>query len=179
MIDHATMLARVRVIVEGTLAVDMASWAGWTEAEERECMVLVLYEMGLRQERQCKARKRALGLFRSWLSPAERSHLVQRREVRVHGSAGGYYAVRPHTGSTARLERHGSRWFVTATYCLHPPDILLPAADIALAHMLLLRTDEPAFLATSNETRRKLWDGDWLKCLNRARREREMGFLDG
>lgn len=95
-----------------------------------------------------KAQQRALRLLRSMLSPAQRKSLEAHGTVLVRGSAGGLYRVRPRGGQTERLD--DAR--VVASYCLHDytEDERMPPADLALAHMLLLAADEPAFLEQAN-----------------------------
>lgn len=156
MIDLVTFLDRVHVLVSGELAFDMASWDGWNKREIYNCTQLALYEIAHQRELKSAARHRALALFRSWLSPDERAQLRVYRRVRVHGSAGGVYDVTPYQGITTRkLEQHGSRWYSVETFCLHDDPGTLPQPDIALAHLLLLKTDEPRFLATANITIRR------------------------
>lgn len=107
------------------------------------------------------------------LQCASRAELRRRGAIVVTGSAGGWYRIDPGAGCAERIERHGRRWFARATYCLHPPDENWPDADVALAQMLLIVTDEPAFLMAANEHRREmLWNGQWLRRLAAARKER-------
>lgn len=170
MISLDVMLERVHAIVDGTLAYDMADWSDWSEQERRDCLALAIYGVEQRIWRTCRARRKSVQLFRSWLTADERACLRQRRCVEVVGSAGGRYRIYPAGGGTTRIERHGTRWYGVARYCFHDPDGELPPADIALAHLLILKTDEPRFLATANATRTDLWDGAWLRRLNARRR---------
>lgn len=172
MVSQDDMLARIDGLLTGRMAWDMCDWSEWTDQEQRDCHVLTIYEARRRVERNSASRRRARRLFASWLTDAERRELKQRRAVTVVGSAGGRYRLRPTGGATASIERRGTRWFALGTYCLHPTELELPHADIALAHLLLLKTDEPAFLREANFYPSQLWDGAWLRRLNAARRER-------
>lgn len=119
--------------------------------------------------------QRARRLLRSYLTKAQRKELRDRRHVRVIGSAGGRYKLYPGTGVAYGCELHGTRWFGVKSYCLHDADRVMPPADVTLGQMLLLLSDEPSFLATANMTDRRswcLWNGEWLRRLNRAKRER-------
>lgn len=74
------------------------------------------------------------------------------------------------------VERHGSREFaVGPTFCLHDPEQVLPPADVSLAHLLMLRTDEPGFVSAANqyESRSMLWNSDWLRRRAHFRRDPE------
>lgn len=160
---------RAQLLADQVLAVDMADWRGWTDAERDGALQVALYI--LRQRNAAGPQRCALDLFRSWLTPRERTELRKLRRVTVTGTAGGRYRIWPNTGLTQRIERHGSRWFGKASYCLHPLE-WVPPADVALAHYLTLKTDEPAFIAAANEHRTQLWDGAYLRRLNAARRAR-------
>lgn len=165
------MAERAAALATGVLAWDMADWTGWTEQEQRDILTLTLYVRKMKDEKRRKAQRRAMSLLRSWLPDPQRQQLRRSRKFKVRGSAGGRYRLYPSTGTTSRIERHGSRDFAVQTFCLHPPDVSLPPADISLAHYLLLVTDEPRFLATANATDRltQLWNGDYLRRLNARR----------
>ena len=164
---------RARAIADGVVAWDMVDWTGWSPIEVRACAEVALLLVRQRNYVAARpARLRALRLFRSWLTPAELEEYRRRRHVTLTGSAGGRYRLLPVTGSAQRVERHGSREYCRATYCLHPVEPV-PPADISLGHYLLLKTDEPAFLEEANASERRLWDGDWLRQLNARRRERK------
>lgn len=166
------IIARVEALAIDALAWDMADWTGWTEQEMADVFALVLYVRQTRDTKRREAQRRAMRLLRSWLPEPQRRQLRRNREFKVQGSAGGRYRLHPNTGTTSRIRRHGKRDFAVATYCLHPPDVDLPPADISLAHYLLIVTDEPRFLATANATDRltQLWNGDYLRRRLRARR---------
>jgi hypothetical protein len=92
----------------------------------------------------------------------------------VEGSAGGTYRVMPYCGQTQRVERHGRRWFAKAAFCYHDKEGELPKADVALAHLLLLKTDEPGFLAAANHRvlGDQLWNRDYIRRLRERRAQR-------
>jgi hypothetical protein len=60
---------------------------------------------------------------------------------------------------------------------LHPEDpAALPAADVSLAQLLLLSADEAEFRSRANREeipRACLWNGEWRRRLNNARRALE------
>lgn len=89
------------------------------------------------------------------------------------------YRIWPRAGLTVRLERHGRYEYDVARYCYHDDAQELPEADVALAHYLLIATDEPAFLTAANEHRRPMqqWDGAWKKRLRAAQRRRAQETL--
>lgn len=70
----------------------------------------------------------------------------------VEGSAGGRYRISP--GTNGNVEYLGPDGDVTARLCAHPELYgdggRLPLADVALAQMLILATDERTFLRTAN-----------------------------
>lgn len=162
------IIERVEGLVTQVFAWDLLDWSGWSQQEKEDVGVLVLYTMQQRNRRRRKGQRVASRLLRSWLPPEQATELRRRRAFTVHGSAGGRYRIYPNTGMTNRIERHGKRDFAVAGYCLHP-DEELPPADIALAHYLLLQTDEPAFLEAANERAFRLWDGEWLRRLRQIR----------
>lgn len=169
MVTAEEVYATALRIADFSIAVDMMDWSDWTEQQRQDCHAVACYI--IRGRARHEPQKRALKLLRSWLTPEQRAELRSHRQITVIGTAGGRYRIYPQTGTTVRVERHGSRWFGKASFCLHP-DHWIPPADIALAHLLNLRTDEPGFLARANEHRTHLWDGAYLRRLNAARRER-------
>jgi hypothetical protein len=164
------MLALATGLAELTIAVDMVDWSPYSDREREDVLALGLYI--LRQRVRAEPQRRALRLFRSWLSACERAELRVRRHVTVTGSLGGRYRIMPATGVTLRIERHGQRWFGRSSFCLHP-DEWVPPADVALGHYLCLRTDEAAFLRSANEHRSDLWDGAYIRRLRAARDRRQ------
>ena len=139
----------------------------WYEVEAR----LAVDQRDAKRKKVAPAQKRAMGLFLSLLTPAQRAEYRCTRRVLLRGSAGGRYRLRPSTGRVCQVEKHGSRWYTVTSYCLHDPDGALPPADSSIGHLLLLLSDEPAFLAEANATDRRsttLWNGPWLRRLRRA-----------
>ena len=57
------------------------------------------------------------------------------------------------------------------SFCYHEAaeTASLPAADVAIMHLLVLTTDEGRFLAEAHSRPSQLWDGEWRRTLNRAR----------
>lgn len=162
--EEIAMVARA--LANGTVAPDQVDWSEWSHRDAQNALSLAC---NITRARQRKGpQRRALRLFRSWLRPDELAELRRSRSVTMTGAAGGRYRILPNTGTTQRVERHGSRWYVRASYCLHP-DEWIPPADVALAHYLCLRTDEASFLALANEHQHQLWDGAYLRRLNAAR----------
>lgn len=168
------MVALARRFVSHEVAPDMcAEWADWTPQERRETISLTVYI--IRTEDREPAERKARALFRSWLTAAQRAELTRTGQVVVTGSAGGRYRIGPTwLATTRRIERHGRRDFAVAQYCLHDAGAELPRADIALAHLLLIVTDEAEFLRQANEHARPP-----RKRLNAARRNRSKPVNDG
>lgn len=169
MISHEEVLGTAQRLADHAIAVDMIDWGGWSEEEKTTVLQLACHMILDRHKKE--PQRRALKLLRSWLTSEQRAEWRSSRQVTVIGSAGGRYRLYPQTGTTLRVERHGKRWWGVASFCLHP-DHWIPPADIALAHLLNLRTDEPAFLARANEHKTHLWDGAYLRRLYAARRAR-------
>jgi hypothetical protein len=124
------------------------------------------------------AQRRAHRLLRTLLTETQQRDLTRRREFFVTGSAGGIYRLLPRRGRTERVEKHGTRWYTKASYCLHDLDTVpleeqMPPADVTIGHLLLLSCDEPAFLATANaKPSDLLWNGAYLKRLAASRKQR-------
>jgi hypothetical protein len=153
------LLALALRIVRYEVAIDMVE--GLTEDEARRLLSYVLYEL---RRRGLPSQRRAGQLFKSWLTTAQADELRRREHVTVTGSMGGVYRIRPRAGVTERVERHGRNWYRIATYCYHDAEGELPAGDIALAHLLILSTDEARFLAEANETKHwpQCWDSEYM-----------------
>lgn len=151
-----------------------------SERELRELSALLRHELDRRGyvrrlHQTAGPRRRAMRLLRSFLTPEQNRQLDSRREFHVTAASGRTYRFRPCTRTVQEVERHGSRFFVVRSFCLHPPDdAKLPAADVTLAQVLLLSADEEEFRAKANISERltQLWNGDWLRTLARRRRER-------
>jgi hypothetical protein len=172
---HEQMITAVRLIIAGSLHPDIAhpAWQDFSESERSLTCKLAVYEIDrLRKPAQTKALK----LFRTWLTPEQRCELQRSESVKVTGTVGGLYRIYPRAGNTWRIEKHGTRWYGRSRFCYHDPDHLLPNADIALTHLLLLTTDEPYFLIVANEHRHddQMWNGEYLRQMYRARRERAL-----
>lgn len=149
---------------------------GMTEDERREVHALARYELDSRlyEERRraaIKPQRRACRLLRSFLNPEQREQLRRNRYFTVVGSAGGIYRLIPETGSCARIEKHGTRWYAVMRYCFHDPDRVMPPADVTLGQMLHLLHDEPGFLAAANanEVLDQFWNGEYLRRIRRRR----------
>lgn len=119
------------------------------------------------------AQRRATGLLRQFLTPAQRAQLTSRGTVTVTGSAGGTYRLYPGIGRTERVVRHGRNYYGTTSICYHETGDALPPADRCVAHLLEILADEPAFVASVNEhpMHRTLWDGAHLRRLYAVRRD--------
>lgn len=167
--------ALIEALVTDVVAYDRVPWESFPPGFEQEVMCLVRYEQRRRLEKCCKARKRARGLLRSFLSGEQRHQWHHRHYFYVVGSAGGLYRLCPATGRCFRVERHGRRLFAAVSYCLHEEGVEqpIPPADLSLAHMLWLRADEPLFLATANATPwvNPAWDGEYRRRLYAARQD--------
>ena len=171
-----------RQIADGILAPDYIRPRQWadgsdvTAVDQLEIFALAMHEIRLRQQQRPPAQRRAMRLLRSLLSAEQLQQLRRRKVIRLFGSAGGHYELSPCTGMVRALERHGMHFYSVRSFCLHEPDgdPILPPADRSVAHLLMLLTDEPAFVATANVTERRpdCWNGEWRRRLNAARRQR-------
>lgn len=178
---YAEVTTYIRDILDGNIPDGGVPWDEMDQEAKKTLASLLWYEVEARlavQQRDerrkamAPAQKRALGLFLSLLSPAQRVEYRKTRRVTVRGNAGGWYRLRPTTGRVSQVEPHGVRWYAVTSYCLHDPNGDLPPADSSVGHLLLLSTDEPSFLATANATDRRsttLWNGEWLRRLRLAK----------
>lgn len=173
MATQGEIVRAAKAIAAGDQHPDMGALDGFTADEGRQVLSLALYQIqyGPRRRAQRKARR----LFQSWLTPAQRAEYRSRGDVRIVGSAGGHYRIQPNAGRAERIERHGKNWYAVSDFCYHDEAAELPNADLALVHMLMLRTDEPGFLAVANEHKRdrQMWNGDYLRRIRRVQRERQ------
>ena len=172
-------------LVEGILTdrispmqLDDLRWADSTAITERESLdVLTMYAYALRQRRRNRpiAQRKAMRLLRTLLSPEQRRTLRSGRYFYVTTWSGVTFRFLPRCGFTERVERHGKRWYSRSHFCLHDDNEELPPADIVMAHLLLIISNEGKFLAMANEheTRRQLWNGEYIRGMRRARIERE------
>jgi hypothetical protein len=152
---------------------------GTTKQEESAVLALTRYQLHVLSYKEIRRKRigsqlRAQHLLRSLLSPAQRSTLHQSGVFIVQGSAGGVYRLCPRVAFIEQVERHGTRWFAMKSFCFHDPDKVMPPADVTLGQMLHILTDEPAFLATAivSHQERLLWNGDYLRRMRQASRER-------
>jgi hypothetical protein len=147
-----------------------------TDLERRDILALYVYTVSTRRERDTRAQRAASRLLRSLLNSTQRRSLRQSGYFYVTVQGGSTYRLLPRIGRTERVARHGCRWFAKQWFCLHDADEgRMPPADLIVAHLLLLVTDEAEFLRLANVTNvdSSLWDGSWLRRVRQARRDRE------
>jgi len=133
-----------------------------------------------RKRKRSPAQRRATRLLRSYLSADQRRQLGAAGEFIVIGSAGGAYRLSARRGDVYEVEKHGTRFFQVRYWCFHDLEEQMPPADETIGQLFHILTDEPAFReeANSQEMRRLLWDGQWLRQLNAARRTRANTRVD-
>jgi hypothetical protein len=135
------------------------------------------------QHRRRQGNRRALRLLRSLLDPEQRACLRRNRHFYVTAASGKTYRLIPGTGGAQEVERHGRYWYVRDLFCLHPPrdeHPEIPNADTTIAHLLMLRYDERAFVREANRTQtwpvrewgtvNAGWASAWRRRLNERRR---------
>jgi hypothetical protein len=159
-------------------------WADGTAVTRDEyatIAVLWAYAESMRRRRaveRSRPQRTAMRLLRSLLSTEQLRQLRSKSFV-VVAPSGNRYRLWPRTGQVERIELHGRKWFAVWSYCLHddPGDDgqRMPPADLSLAHMLHLLTDEAAFLREANATpaQDQLWNRDYLARRRVIRAERE------
>lgn len=160
------------------ISFESVDWAAIPVETQATIAALVRYEARRIADRLHAARTsqiRAMALLRSLLTFDQRLELRQNKEFTVIGSAGGRYRLHPRSGTLARVEKHGKRWYARTRYCFHDPGSVMPEADVTIGQMLHLMSDEPGFLAMANATEylTELWNGAYWKRMRNARRERE------
>lgn len=182
------MVQVARLFATGVWMPDYIDDIVWEDGEKitrREAMAvigLVQYEMQRRSRYDRVAQRKARKLLKRFLT---KEQLRQMRGVGyfyVRAASGTVYRIDPKMGWSSRVARHGKHYFETHRFCLHDfpavnPEAPLseqqemPPADVALAHLLLLTTNEQEFLATANERVREtgLWNGDYLRRLRQNR----------
>ena len=144
-----------------------------TDGDWRDVWAVRCHHARIRRDKAKDKRpqRTAMQLLRSLLSPNQRAELTRGGNVVVRGSEGGTYRILPRFGHVERVTRNGRRWFVAERYCLHDvqDDDAMPPADLSIAHMLILLSDEPEFLrlANANDARDQLWNGEYLRRLRR------------
>lgn len=171
----AELAALARQCAAGDLHPDIGDWFHeLTALEQNVVLMLTVHEIQNRPRYRKPSQRKAQTLLRTWLTPEQRESLKRKQQFIVIGSIGGRYRLMPRMGRTAKIERHGTRDFETATYCLHDDASELPPADLTLAHYLMIVTDEADFLAQANEHKNSmLWNSEWLRRLAASRRERK------
>lgn len=136
--------------------------------EWRDVLALRGYVARMRRT-GASGQKRARVFFRSLLSREQRRELTRASSVVVTVASGRSYRITPRMGCVERVTRHKGRWFACERYCLHDEqdDDAMPPADLSAAHLLMLLSDEAAFLATANarDARDQLWNRDYLRRL--------------
>ncbi len=162
--------------------IDAVRWEDGTPAtpeEFRDIVLLRAYafrQIERRRRRASGPQRRALRLLRSLLSGEQLRQLRSNREFLATAASGNTYRIDPRRGITEQVTRHGRRWFVLRRFCLHDSEEgKMPAADLAIAHLLLLLSDEAEFLRLANATymRDQLWNADYRRRLREARALRE------
>lgn len=131
------------------------------------------------KHRDRRPQQKAMRLLRKFLSASQRTQLKRGKAFVVVAPSGHAYRLHPKTGSVAQVTTHGRRQFAAVRYCLHDdPEGKMPPADLSLAHMLLLLSDEAAFLATANfrTARDQLWNGEYLRRMRRREPRTEATF---
>jgi hypothetical protein len=106
------------------------------------------------QERERAAvRERAEELLTALLTDEQLQTWREHQWFTVRGSSSRrtYRIRRGITGNVDRMTETGNE--AEVRYCAHPPGI--PAEDVCLAQLLLLTTDEDAFLRVANATPRQ------------------------
>lgn len=172
--EREEILRRALAMARGVLDPDSAL-DGCTKAEQTELMVIAVYELRRRLDRYGKGQRRARRLLYTLLTPAQLARCRRDGTFVVTGSLGGRYRLNARCGHVEKVERHGRYYWRRWSFCYHEDtEDELPPADRTIAHMLTLTTDEGAFLAEANvQHRSDLWNGEWRRQLNAARRERE------
>lgn len=103
-----------------------------------------------------RARDRATETLLGLLNPDERAAYEQDGHLVVAGSAGGRYRIDPgYQQNVYELDEHGNRR-AGGRLCAHPvmhDDVgALPREDAMVAQLLMLRYNEPGFLAIANRS---------------------------
>lgn len=116
----------------------------------RRAFADLLPNISIRDVPQDNAADRAESLLLSMLDPRQRMTYNQHRFVEVIGSEGGYYRVwMTSPAGNVQLVHPGKILARPGAYCAHPPQVI-PMADMILAQLLYLRTNEAGFLAVAN-----------------------------
>lgn len=154
-------------------------WEGMPEVTKNLVFILVAYVIESRIRKKDKAKKnkaqrRAFSLLRTLLTPGQIAELKRTRHFTVVGSSGGLYRLMPSCHHVSRIEKHGKNHYSVVSFCLHDVDRELPPADVCIGHLMWLRSDEQAFLKMANHRNNldMMWNGDYLRTLNAARKRR-------
>jgi len=143
---------------DGSIPLDPAAMAERHEARQlHDTELRAQIEAGRRarqrehdrwRETQQAARRRAVELLESWLTPGQLADFREHRRFEVVSDTGTRWRINcsGQAGNVERLDEAGE-W--ESTWCAHPPGGL-PDADAWLAQRLILQTDEAAFLAVAN-----------------------------
>lgn len=135
--------------------------------DEPSCEPPAMGRLQREEQARVEAGDRAVLLLRSILTAEQCASMDEHGYFVVTGSAGGRYRIRLHT-SNGNIEwlREDDR--VGGRICAHPTmtEHWLPMADVALAQLLALTTDERAFAALAN-----LHEGEWPPVLQRRPRQ--------
>lgn len=103
------------------------------------------------EQRRLVARTRARDLLCSLLTAEQALDYTEHRTFEVVGSAGNRYRIRPGSMGNVDYLHDGE---VVGVLCAHPElwdgEGYLPDADVAVAQMLALTTDEAAFVRRAN-----------------------------
>ena len=158
------MSAIINGTVRGTVAPDSIPWDDFDERSRQEIRMLILYEIRrLSEIRESRRRgrdpsqKRALELLKTFLNPDQlRTLEANGKNFRVQGTMGGTYRLWPRRGLAEKIVWRRKKWFLEMSCCYHDPEKSLPPADVTIAQLLLIRTDEMEFLRSSNHTRTRL-----------------------
>jgi hypothetical protein len=102
------------------------------------------------QQARASAQNRGEALLLALLGDEQRSSYRERGSFAVVGSAGGRYLINKGVAGNVQWLDDGGQ--VGGALCAHPDmhESWLPHADVAIAQMLALLTDEPAFLDVAN-----------------------------
>lgn len=198
----AELLALAQRLIRHEIAWDMSpECQALTPGEERTVLAFLSYSANT--HRACDRRARALFRSWLTADQRRELRIFGRVRI-VGSAGGRYDISPTWGRSTSELERHGKNWYRVAWFCYHDVvlskgderalieggfrsddidavrrsnkvfEVPLPQADVALAHMLFLLTDESWFRSVANRhpIAVQSWDGAYRRRLNAARRGR-------
>lgn len=178
---HEEIMEAARMVAQQIIAPDNMVDIRWadgdriTERETQTVFAMAMYELRLmRDKAQAPAQRKARRLLRSLLTTDQLRQFRDNHEFIVTGSSGGHYRLHARSGRAWAVEKHGTRWFQVAAFCIYTEGHEVPPADNTIAHLLMLTTDEPGFLSIANRFERRLmcWDGPYLRRMRQHRLER-------